>query len=126
MKKTPLKRSGFRKKTPDEIKQAILNRTGSSLKRTPIRKVGKIGKANLKANKIIREQEKPQYCELSFPDCTRGLFLTIAHRHKRVWYKGDPELLADKNQWIVACVNCHDKIEHNQELTEKVFNNLRP
>ena len=103
-----------------------MKRSGFLKRNTPLRKVGKIGKANLKANKIIREQEKPEYCEVSLPDCARGLFLTIAHRHKRAWYKGDSELLSDKNQWIVACVNCHDKIEHNQKLTEEVFNYLRP
>lgn len=53
------------------------------------------------------------------------MFLTNAHRHKRSWYKGDVELLSDRKQVIKGCVNCHDAIEHNKELTEEIFTKLR-
>jgi hypothetical protein len=65
-------------------------------------------------------------CELRLLGCTGALYLTPAHRHKRLWYKKRPELLWDFNQVIMACVNCHQKIESNQELTEEAFNKLRP
>ena len=108
-----LKRSGFKKKAT------------KPLKRTPLRKVGKIGKANLEANKRIKELELPEYCEVQLSECKMGMFLTNAHRHKRAWYKGDVELLSDKKQVIRACVSCHEKIEFDAELTEKIFMNLR-
>lgn len=97
------------------------------MKRTPLRKVGKIGKANLEANKRIKEElADVTFCEISFVDvCLVHIFLTNAHRHKRAWYKGNVELLSDRKQVIRACVNCHDEIEHDAELTEEVFMKLR-
>lgn len=92
------------------------------MRRTPLRRVGKIGRANIEANKRIRAMKPVQRCELQIhPDCKGKLFLTIAHRHKRAWYKGDPVKLSDKRQWLVACVNCHDHIEHKPSLTEELF-----
>lgn len=95
------------------------------MKRTPLRKVGKIGRANLEANRLIREQNPPQYCEIRLGGCLGGMYLTIAHKHKRAWYKGDVELLSDPNEYVVGCVHCHNLIEHNQELTDKIFKKLR-
>lgn len=95
------------------------------MKKTPLRKVGPIGKANIEANKRIREQNPVRHCEVKLKDCLGGIFLTIAHRHKRVWYKGNPARLADPKEWIVACVKCHNAIEHNKELTKKVFEMLK-
>lgn len=99
------------------------------MKRTPIKKIGKVGKANIEARKRIAEiaeEKNLNYCELGFTGCTHTLFLAPAHRHKRAWYKGDVDLLADYNQWICACTNCHNVIEHNRDLTEGVFEKLRP
>jgi len=99
------------------------------MKRTPLKKIGKIGKANIEArNKIaeIAEEKGLNYCELGFTGCSKGLFLAPAHRHKRQWYKGSAKLLADFNQWISACTNCHNVIEVNKDLTEGVFEKLRP
>lgn len=95
------------------------------MKRTPLRKVGKVGKANIEANKLIKAQNPAQYCEIRLEECLGGMYLTIAHKHKRAWYKGDVELLSDPNEYVVACVNCHNRIEHNAELTEQVFKRLR-
>lgn len=51
--------------------------------------------------------------------------LQFVHRHKRAWYKGDVEKLADVKQVVVGCQVCHEKIEHNEELTKEIFNKLR-
>ena len=100
------------------------------MKRTPLRKVGKIGNANIEARKRIAEiaQEKElTHCELNLPDiCTRTWPLAPAHRHKRAWYKGDVDLLSDYDQWVAACQNCHDFIEHKPIFTEEMFILLRP
>ena len=34
--------------------------------------------------------------------------------------------LADFNHTVLACINCHDKMEADRELTERVFKKLRP
>lgn len=96
-----------------------------TMKRTPIRRIGKVGKANLEANRRLKKILPKEYCEVQLDGCMNNWPLTWAHRHKRSWYKGDPDLLADLNQVVVACQPCHDKIEHDKELTEKVFSKLR-
>lgn len=83
---------------------------------------------NKLANKKIQEQciQQDIYsCELRLPDCWGNWECHPAHRHKRNWYLLTPELLFDFNQWVLACNNCHTKIEFNKELTEKVFIKLR-
>lgn len=99
------------------------------MKRMPLRKVGKIGEANIEARKIIAEiaEEKGlNYCELQVVDnCLRRRYLAPAHRHKRAWYKGDVALLSAYEQWVSSCVVCHDRIENDKELTEEMFLMLR-
>lgn len=83
-------------------------------------------KINLKANKEIKKQiDKKQiyFCEA----CGKIFrWLTVAHRHKRTYYydKSD-KLLWNYKQWIVACIHCHEKMEEDKELTEKIFLELR-
>lgn len=99
------------------------------LRRSAIKRVGKIGLANREARQKIAEiaEEKGlNYCEIQLEGCKKTWTLAPAHREKRAFYKGDVELLADYNQWVSACVRCHDRIEHDKELTEEVFNELRP
>lgn len=99
------------------------------MKRTPLNKIGKIGNANkLARQKIaeIAEELSLNYCEIGLPSCLVTSFLAPAHKHRRGWYKGDVELLADYEQWVSACVNCHDKLEVDKELTERFFSKLRP
>lgn len=117
-------------------------KSGSTLKtRTtlraskPIRRVGKIGKANMEARKLIAKRAealKLSTCELGpvliqygINVCLYNFAMAPAHRHKRAWYKGDVEKLADQKQWVCACVSCHNAIEHNKDLTEAVFMSLR-
>src|SRR3990167_3553810 len=99
------------------------------MKRTLLKRIGKIGEANQEARaKIaeIAEERGLNYCELGLSGCLHTVFLAPAHRHKRGWYKGNAELLADPYEWISACVNCHSVIEANKDLTEGVFEKLRP
>ena len=93
-----------------------------------MKQIGKIGKINIEANKKLKEiyEDKDiRYCELRLEGCTISSFLTFAHRHKREWYRSKPELLSDFNQTLLACQNCHNKIEDSRELTEEKFNQLR-
>lgn len=88
--------------------------------------------ANQKLDKIYKEKGLYEICELRISNnCLprqivsygKTLRMTYAHRHKRDWYKvGDRmELLSSFNQTIRACINCHQMIEHDKELSEKVF-----
>ena len=74
----------------------------------------------------ICEERSLRRCEINFAGCLVTWALAPAHKNKRIWYKGNAELLADYDQWVVACQMCHDKIEHDRELTLKVFARLRP
>lgn len=99
------------------------------MKRTQIKRIGKTGRANIEARKKISdiaEQMGLNYCEIGLQGCLVTSFLAPAHRHKRSWYNGDVELLADYEQWVSACQNCHNTIENDKELTERFFSKLRP
>lgn len=73
----------------------------------------------------IAEEKGLDRCELKLKGCTDYIFLAPAHRKKRVEYSSAEEL-ADENEWIVACTNCHSIIEDSRELTDKSFKQLRP
>jgi len=94
------------------------------MKKTPLNKVGKKGRENLKYKSMIKKMDLPQTCEVQLSGCLGGMYLTIAHRHKRSHYKTAEEL-ADIKQIIVACAPCHMEIEDNKELTKFVFEKLR-
>ena len=64
-------------------------------------------------------------CEIRLPNCWTDNGLTFAHRHKRIWYKSQPEKLIEFNQTILGCIGCHMAIEYDKELTKKIFDNLR-
>jgi ABC-type transporter Mla MlaB component len=97
------------------------------MKRSPIKKIGKIGRLNIKALRELTkvwETKSIQYCEVMIlHECSWDL--TNCHRHKRVWYRGKPELLWDFNQVIRVCSAAHNLLEYNRELCEEVFVNLR-
>lgn len=93
-----------------------------------MKQIGKIGKANIKARKKIAEIAEElnlNYCEARLEGCMGTFGIAPAHKHKRVFYKGDWEKLSDYKEWIVACQHCHEMMEKNRELTEKVFRRLR-
>lgn len=94
------------------------------MKRSPLRKVGKIGDINLDARRKIATQCFElgiEYCEINFPGCMNNFGVAPAHRHKRVFYINKPGLLEDRSEWLVLDVRCHDMIECSKELTEIVF-----
>lgn len=120
--------STLKTKTPLRTRKAWKPKR-SPLKATkPMKKVGKVGRANSAARKKIAqiaEKLDMKKCELSLVDCTVSWPLAPAHRHKRAWYKGDAKLLADPKQWVCACQGCHDEIEFDPVLTEEIFIRLR-
>lgn len=98
------------------------------MKRSPLNKVGKIGKINLTANRKLKElfeNTDKRSCEIRLDGCMGTFGLSFAHRHKRIWYRRQPELLSDYSQVVLACAYCHNRIEQDKNLTEKVFSLLR-
>lgn len=44
------------------------------------------------------------------------------HRHKRRWYYDKPdEWLWKIDQWLIACISCHEKYEKDAKATEILF-----
>lgn len=84
---------------------------------------------NTEANKILVKKYGEagiEECELGLPGCTRNTKLGFAHRHKRDWYKAMPELLSEMSETVLACTNCHGKIEYSEKMTKQAFTKLRP
>jgi hypothetical protein len=93
-----------------------------------MRKIGKQGKINNIANKKIKAlflEKDIRYCEARLDGCQMSMYLSIAHKHKRVWYKSQPEKLYDFSEVILCCISCHQKLEANRELTEEIFKQKR-
>ena len=61
-------------------------------------------------------------CEARLPGCWYNNALSFAHRYKR----NDPRCEHTYKGTLLICIPCHDKIEYDTELTEKLFNQLRP
>jgi len=87
-----------------------------------MRKIGKKGKINIKARKMIAdycEEHGLLWCRIKLVDCMVGAHAP-AHKKKRRYYKTAEEL-ADPKEWLPACQNCHDKMEKDSELTKRIF-----
>ena len=98
------------------------------MKKCWIKKIGRQGRINLAANKILKDKYYllgVNSCEIKLQGCLGGFTIAPAHRHRRWFYIKQPELLSDINQSVLACQNCHEKIDNNKELLEKVFDKLR-
>jgi len=93
-------------------------------------KLGKWSKINLEANREIariRSEKHIHSCEIKLDErCWGNTENHPCHKHKRNWYKSAPYLLSDYSQWVIGCPYCHDIIEKDPELTQKVFKRLRP
>lgn len=97
------------------------------MKRTKLRRIGEQGRKNLLANKKLKGiyfEKGIITCELRFKGCTRDWGLSFAHKHKRYWYH-TREGLDSFEETILACLNCHNIIEGNEELTNQLFKELR-
>lgn len=93
-----------------------------------MRRIGKIGRANIKARKIIAEiaEEKGlDRCE----QCGGTFGVAPAHHRRREWYKGDVEKLSDFKHWIVLCQPCHEVLDNPSKTTweevDALFEKLR-
>jgi len=105
------------------------------MKRTPIKQIGKIGRANAKANRKIEKSASARglyFCEVCEVLHEMGLLnwqclqaKTNAHRHGRVWYRSQLDKLGDIEQWVFACIKAHDFIDDNTVIREEVFLRLR-
>lgn len=61
-------------------------------------------------------------CELHLPGCHGNYVLTFAHRHKRRWYYDKPvSRLWERSEWRLACLHCHQLIEYDSDLLERIW-----
>ena len=105
------------------------------MKQTPLKQVGKIGRANAKANRKIAElalEHGIYYCEACPVLAGMGLLdwaclqsRSNAHRHERYDYRHDLDKLWDFKQWIFACHLAHTLLDGHKDVREKVFIKLR-
>lgn len=101
------------------------------MKRTPLKKIGEIGKRNFQSRKMIAdicESLNLNYCEVRLDGCLGNFALAPAHRKRRSEYKSAEEL-ADYKEWICACQVCHARMDRRtpeaNKLTEYIFKRLR-
>ena len=97
------------------------------LKKKP-KQIGKIGKRNLEANALLKWIYIDRgiiRCEVGLKGCMIDNGLTFAHKHKRVEYLKEPKRLSEFSETVLACINCHDKMEVDRGLTKKIFEHLR-
>lgn len=92
-----------------------------------MKKIGKRGKMNQKARRMIAdiaEERGLNTCEVKLPGCMKTFGIAPAHRKRRRFYKSAEEL-ADYNEWVASCVKCHQRIDADKELLEETFKRLR-
>ena len=90
-----------------------------------IKQIGKIGKININANKILKEK----FLELGIVRCEitgRDWCLNFCHKSKRIEYRSCPEKLSDINEVLLLTQPIHNLIENDRKLTSDLFKCLRP
>lgn len=93
----------------------------NGLKRTPLRKIGKVGRANQMANQKIKQfctDHNIQGCEVKLPGCT-NIFIFPAHLYSRHYLRSSPDLLSNPDQYVMACEYCHRQLDDNMTQEEK-------
>ena len=95
-----------------------------------MRKIGKIGRRNIEANKkiwLMYFTFDIQSCEVKGAKCMGTWNNQTAHRHTRQWYRAPDrqELLYAYKQCLRICPQCHADIEGKKEVTEQLFMKLR-
>ncbi len=98
------------------------------MKRSSLKRIGKIGKRNQEANKINYKR----FAALGITSCELcgGTFAcAAAHKHPREWYRSCPELLHDMNQILFLCQKCHDRLDDRSKTSktesDEIFEKLR-
>lgn len=97
--------------------------------------MGRITKANRKANRMLANAWRewdihfceacPVLHELGHLDWGCMQSSSNAHRHERLWYRGQLEKLYDYKQVIRACMKAHKFIDEHKDIREQVFMVLR-
>lgn len=98
------------------------------LRRTPLKRTGKIGLRNKDANRINYQR----FADMGIDRCElcEGTFgLAVAHKNPREWYRSCPELLHDESQVAFFCQDCHsivdDRSKTSKTESDEIFENLR-
>lgn len=87
--------------------------------------MGKQASINAKHYKIGK-QKLFEAGKTGCENCAGTWWLTIAHRHKRIWYLKQPELLSDYKQIMTLCAfPCHDYLDAHPKELEELFKKLR-
>ena len=89
--------------------------------------MGKRTDWNKKVNEILKKRYEKlgiRWCEIGLGGCCHQYYLTWCHRKNRRHYNSIEEL-TDQKEVVLACMNCHQKVEHDKELRESVFKRLR-
>lgn len=87
-----------------------------------MKKVGKIGKINIRANRILFQKFRDaeiDYCEIKFKGCLKNWLLQFCHKEKREWYRGKSGLLSDMKHVILGCQNCHEILDNRSKTTKE-------
>lgn len=77
-----------------------------------------------KAREILKREYQDRgitTCEGRLEGCWYNNALSFAHRYKR----DDPRCEHTYECTLLLCIPCHDKIEYDQQATERLFNKLR-
>jgi len=97
-----------------------------------MKRIGKIGKRNIEANKVLKQEYGSRgitRCELRLEGCMGFMMLAFCHRHPREWYRAHSELLGDFRQTVLGCQNCHEILDNRAKTTkeeaESIFLRLR-
>lgn len=88
------------------------------MKRTPLKRIGKIGKRNIASNQI----NYGRFAEMGITSCELcgGTFgLAAAHKNPREWYRSCPELLYDMEQVLLLCQECHNRIDDRSRTSKE-------
>lgn len=95
--------------------------------RKPLKRIGKRGRINIEANRVLKTvytRKGVERCEIKLEGCLRDWTLGFAHRHRRFWYYTH-DGIGSYMETVMACSNCHQKIDTDKDLLEKTFKRLR-
>jgi hypothetical protein len=92
-----------------------------------MKRIGKIGKANISANKKLKEiyqQKGITRCEIGFQGCLGGYMLSFCHKDRRDAYRSNLERLGAFEETILGCQSCHSILDDRSKTTKKESDNI--